>query len=245
MGIRLQSLDPIDAAAAACRSRDSLWAMGSQICSFASGDANAWLRRNGYGETLASDWREDPAPLFHAMGFSEYVDVDVNNLARRNLDLTQPLPDDCKGVADLVLDSGTLEHIFELPTALRNMNRLLKPGGVIVHMTPVTFFDHGFINVNPSLYGSFYKANGYTQLFMTFQITVHNPFRIPRISPWLPVKLARFNLPWRGHGSINWVRFMRRLSAVTRLPRNLMVIGAFRKEDDRSEFETPTDIWVE
>ena len=246
MGIRIQSLDPIHAAAAACRERGSLWAMGSQICSFSAADANAWLRRNRYDASLPADWRDDPAPLFQAMGFSEYVDVDVNDLARRNIDLTQPLPEDCRQAADMVVDSGTLEHIFELPTALRNMNRLLKPGGVIMHLTPVTFFDHGFINVNPTLFGSFYKANGYTQLFMTFQITVHNPLRIPRISPWMPVKLARFNLPWRDDGTgVNWVRFMRRLSTVTRLPRNLLLVAAFRKEDDRDEFVAPTDIWTD
>jgi len=245
MGIRLQSLDAIESAAAGAERRESIWVMGSQICSFGAADGNAWLARNGFSAGLDPRWREDPEPLFQAMGFSDYVDVDVNDQARRNLDLTQPLPEDCLGRADLIVDSGTLEHIFELPTALRNMNRILKPGGVMLHITPVTFFDHGFVNVNPSLYEGFYRANGYTKLFMTFQITVHNPLRIPRISPWMPVKLARFNLPFQKANGTDWVRFMRRLSAVTRLPRNLLVVGAFRKEDDRTDFQAPTDIWLD
>jgi SAM-dependent methyltransferase len=245
MGIRLQSLDVIKAAAQGTEGRDAIWAMGSQICTFSPDNGNRWLVQNDFNPVLDTDWCEDPQTVFQAMGFSEYVDIDVNDQARRRVDLTQSLPDNCVGAADLIVDSGTLEHIFELPTALRNMNRILKPGGVILHLTPVTFFDHGYVNVNPCLYSDFYKANGYTQLFMTFQITIHNPLRIPRISPWMPFHLARFNLPFQKANGTDWIRFMRRLSAVTRLPRNLLLVGAFRKEDDRTEFNAPTDVWID
>jgi SAM-dependent methyltransferase len=244
MGIRLEFLELFDSATQALANKpDAAWIMGSQQCSFTADAGNAWLAKHGYGAPLGDGWTDDPAPVFQAMGYSSYVDVDINDLARRKLDLVEPLPDDCHHQADLVVDAGTLEHIFELPAALRNMNRILKPGGVILHLTPVNFFDHGFINVNPCLYHDFYKANGYTQLFLTFQMTIHNPLRIPRISPWMPFRLARFTLPYKNPDGVDWVRFMRRLSAITRLPRNLLVVGAFRKEDERAEFNSPTDIW--
>ena len=246
MGIRIQSLDIIHKAASSCFTRGNLWAMGSQICSFSNSEANQWLRRNGFKTVIDSGWLENPTPIFQAMGFSDYIDVDINDQARRILDLTQTLPKDCNAVADMVLDSGTLEHIFELPTALRNMNRLLKPGGVIVHITPVTFFDHGFVNVNPSLYKRFYEVNGYKQLFMTFQITIHNPLRVPRISSsWMPPILARFNLPFGNHNRFDWVRSMLWLSSVARLPKNLLLVGAFQKRDDRKEFKIPSDVWID
>ena len=145
----------------------------------------------------------------------------------------------------MVYDAGTLEHIFDLPTALHNMNRMLRPGGVIIHTTPVNFFQHGFVNVNPSLYSGFYAANGYTPVFLTFQVTIHNPLRIPRISPWMPVKLARFNLPYGKDSNTDWVRFFIRLSSISRLPRNLMLLAAYRKEKSQDEFAAPTDVWDE
>jgi SAM-dependent methyltransferase len=245
MGIRLEFLDIIDDAAAAADRRGDAWVMGAADCSFSPAQANAWLAEHDRDARLPADWQTDPEPVFRALGFERYTDVDINDLARRKIDLTQPLDEDCIEAADLVVDAGTLEHIFDLPAALYNMNRILRPGGVILHITPVNFFEHGFVNVNPSLYTGFYGANGYTPVFLTFQVTIHNPLRIPRISPWMPAKLARFNLPYRKRPQPDWVRTLMRLSAVTRLPRNLLVLAAFRKEKSIDRFKTPMDVWDE
>ena len=245
MGIRLEFLDIIKDAAARADGREDAWVMGAADCSFSPAQANGWLARHGYANRLQNDWHKDPEPVFHALGFKNYVDVDLNDLARRKIDLTQPLPADCLEAADMVVDAGTLEHIFDLPAALYNMNRMLRPGGVILHITPVNFFQHGFVNINPLLYTNFYAANGYTPVFTTFQVTIHNPLRIPRISPWMPVKLARFNLPYGDKSDTDWVRFLIRLSSIARMPKNLLLLAAFRKEKSQDEFKAPTDIWDE
>lgn len=243
MGIRFEFLDVMNYAANAATRKDSVWVMGAANCSFSPDKANHWLDRNGYSNRVAKTWAKDPEPIFKAMDFNSYTDVDLNDLARKKIDLTAPLSKTYHEVADMVVDAGTLEHIFDLPTALFNMNRILKPGGVILHITPINFFQHGFVNVNPSLYQSFYGVNGYTEIFLTFQVTLHNPFRIPRISPWMPLKFARFNLPYGKTNNFDWVRLLTRLAAISRLPRNLLLLAAFRKEHSIDTFTTPMDVW--
>jgi len=242
MGIRKQFLEVFESAASEVAARDSVWVMGTQDCRFRPSEANRWLETKWYPK-LPEDWREDPEPLFKAIGFKEYVDVDVNERARRKFDLAQPLPADCVEVADMVIDSGTLEHIFDVRAAIENMNRIVKPGGVILHLSPVNFFAHGFVNFNPSFFDSFYGTNGYSKLFTTYQITVHNPLRVPRITPWLPAILARFNLPYAENRKRDWNRFMTRWSVLAKIPKNLVYVGAYKKPDGHTEFKSPTDVW--
>ncbi len=61
---------------------------------------------------------------------------------------------------DLVLDGGTLEHVFNFPVALKNTIRLAKVGGRIIYILPVTnHVDHGFYMFSPTLFMDYFRAN--------------------------------------------------------------------------------------
>lgn len=103
--------------------------------------------------------------LLKSLGFGEVVRVDVSEYEKCDelLDLNAAeTPARLSGKFDVVLDSGTIEHVFDLPNALRHGCRLVKPGGRIIHLTPSSnCVEHGFYSVSPTLFHDFYRANGF------------------------------------------------------------------------------------
>jgi SAM-dependent methyltransferase len=66
---------------------------------------------------------------------------------------------------DIVVDSGTLEHIFDTRAALMNLGRMLRPGGRAIHMTPCNnFANHGFFQISPTLLIDYYHANAFGEV---------------------------------------------------------------------------------
>ncbi|OAI51419.1 hypothetical protein AYO47_07150 [Planctomyces sp. SCGC AG-212-M04] len=103
--------------------------------------------------------------LFRSLGFDDVLRLDVSDYEQCDelLDLNaQETPAHLQGKFDVVLDSGTLEHVFDLPAALRHASRMVKPGGRIIHLTPSSnCVEHGFYSVSPTLFHDFYGANGF------------------------------------------------------------------------------------
>ena len=62
---------------------------------------------------------------------------------------------------DIVIDVGTLEHCFNIGQALINMASLVGEGGYILHENPYNWGNHGFYNLNPTLFNDFYTQNGF------------------------------------------------------------------------------------
>lgn len=72
---------------------------------------------------------------------------------------------------DLIYDSGTIEHIFDISTALRTINDLIEIDGAIVHISPANgFMDHGFWQISPDLMNSFYRSAGFEILTMSLLV---------------------------------------------------------------------------
>ena len=65
---------------------------------------------------------------------------------------------------DLVIDGGTLEHVFNIGQALMNVANAVRVGGVIFHGNPVNWINHGFYSMNPTLLHDFYTQNGWEEL---------------------------------------------------------------------------------
>ena len=75
---------------------------------------------------------------------------------------------------DIVLDAGTLEHVFHLPNAFQFCHGLLKQGGRMIHMSPLSnYADHGFYQMSPTLFHDYYEANGWGILQM--RVIRHTP----------------------------------------------------------------------
>ena len=94
----------------------------------------------------------------------EYIDCDLNDCADLTLDISEPIPSDLCGSFDAVLDAGTLEHVFDIASCYRNIHNLVKEGGTIIHIAPMTWHNHAFFNFNPSTFDMIAKANNYHKL---------------------------------------------------------------------------------
>lgn len=105
----------------------------------------------------------DDSWLFRTLGFDAFESIDYSDYegATHIFDLNEPtLPDELKDRYDVVLDSGTLEHIFHVPNALRHMVEMTKVGGRIVLQVPSSnHIDHGFYMFSPTLFFDYFSAN--------------------------------------------------------------------------------------
>ena len=79
-------------------------------------------------------------------GFEEVIDLDYPQVL---------------GKYDFVLDAGTVEHCFNIGQAILNAANAVKLGGHIFHSSPISMVNHGFYNLNPTLYYDFYGQNGW------------------------------------------------------------------------------------
>lgn len=83
---------------------------------------------------------------------------------------------------DTVIDGGTLEHIYNIPVALRNCSLMCRPGGQIIHILPANnFCGHGFWQFTPELFFALYsEANGYseTEVFLADVTDIRRWFKV-------------------------------------------------------------------
>ncbi|MGZ3369234.1 MAG: methyltransferase domain-containing protein [Caulobacteraceae bacterium] len=71
-------------------------------------------------------------------------------------------PEALQGRWDVIVDHGTMEHVFHLPNMLANLHRMLKRDGRVVHSSPGNnFFDHGFYQFSPTFFADYYGVNGW------------------------------------------------------------------------------------
>jgi hypothetical protein len=122
----------------------------------------AW---HGVGKVL--DKIFESRNVFHELGY----ELDVIDIHRARgdeiiVDLNLPLPADFGRTYDLVLDTGTCEHCFNIGQAAVNLASLVKKDGYLIQAMPLHVFNHGFYNVNPTWFHDFYPANGFRVQFL-------------------------------------------------------------------------------
>jgi hypothetical protein len=100
------------------------------------GYAEAFLRRCGATRITSLDCRDhEGATLIH--------------------DLNVPVPDTMVSRYSCVIDSGTLEHVFNVPVALASCMRMVRPGSHLLIATPANNqMGHGFYQFSPELFWS-------------------------------------------------------------------------------------------
>lgn len=104
----------------------------------------------------------DDVTLFKALGFDAVESMDYSDYENPThvLDFNNPIPDRFREKYEVVFDGGTTEHIFNLPESLRNIHKMLKPGGLIIHSSPSSnHVDHGFYMFSPTLFYDWYTCN--------------------------------------------------------------------------------------
>lgn len=129
------------------------------------------LRASGYQLSrdrvvrLLDPTNEYSEEFLSILGAKEIIAVDASDFEGAHIihDMNQQIPERLDSAFDLVVDGGTLEHIFDLPTALRNATRMVRPNGTFISLTQANnFCGHGFYQFSPELYYRFLcPENGY------------------------------------------------------------------------------------
>lgn len=100
--------------------------------------------------------------FFGLLGFGAYDDVDFDPEAATIVhDLNSPLPDRFEDRYDLVVENGTIEHIFDIRSAVSNIARTVRTGGILCHVSPLDALNHGFYNFSVNFFQDFYCGNGF------------------------------------------------------------------------------------
>jgi SAM-dependent methyltransferase len=135
----------------------------------------AILRRNGLWpagdtrRTFCRRFRQGPPwlidPYLRVLGATDLHALDLSGVEGADIvhDLDRPVPAELEQRFDLVLDGGSLEHVFDVRQALANYMRIVRVGGRVVIQTAANnHCGHGFYQFSPELfYRAFSEANGY------------------------------------------------------------------------------------
>jgi hypothetical protein len=104
-------------------------------------------------------------PLFRLLGAKsiESFDASPYEHATHVTDFNVPLPEGFHGRYSVVIDGGSLEHIFNYPQGLKNAMEMVRPGGHLILITPThSLSGHGFYQLSAEVFfRALSAANGY------------------------------------------------------------------------------------
>jgi hypothetical protein len=99
------------------------------------------------------------------LGANAITSIDASAYEGASLvhDMNEPIGDALKRKFSVVIDGGTLEHVFNFPVAIRNCMQMLEVGGhFFSHTMANNFMGHGFYQFSPELfYRVFAPENGF------------------------------------------------------------------------------------
>ena len=109
------------------------------------------MQDDGYSETLMAQLGFGD---MEAMDFSDYEGASIIH------DLNNPVPKSLHKKFDLIFDGGTIEHVFNVPMALENVFRMLRPGGRFISANGFNGWPaHGIYQFNPELVWTYWVRN--------------------------------------------------------------------------------------
>jgi hypothetical protein len=120
--------------------------------------ARSWCDSYRWGQTADTFFRDVlRMDTVDSIDFSDFEGATIV------CDLGVPVARELHRKFDLVVDGGTLEHIFMIPTAFANMMNMTRLGGYLyIHGNCNNQTGHGFYQFSPELmYRAFGKANGF------------------------------------------------------------------------------------
>ncbi len=163
-----------------------------------------YTKENGYADEF---FRRLGASLMDSFDNSAYEG------ATQLHDMNQEIPQSLKLRYTAVVDSGSLEHVFNFPVALRNCMEMVEVGGHYVAITPANnFMGHGFYQFSPELFfAAFTPANG-------FEMVSAIAFEDNAKSAWYAVKspaVARRRITLTNSTAVYLFVIAKRISDVT------------------------------
>ena len=103
--------------------------------------------------------------FFSLLGADKVISADVSSYEGADfvIDLNKATNPALQQKFPIVFDGGTLEHCFNVQSALINACQLVKPGGLIIHCNPCWGAPgHGFYQMSPEFYWQYYTSNLWT-----------------------------------------------------------------------------------
>ena len=104
-------------------------------------------------------------PIIERLGAQIVDSLDASDYEGASVihDLNAPIAEERKGRYSLVIDGGTLEHVFHFPEALKTCMSLAEVGGHVMLCLPANNeMGHGFYQFSPDLFfRAFSDENGY------------------------------------------------------------------------------------
>jgi len=101
----------------------------------------------------------------HYLGVKKLSVIDYSDYEKADIihDMNRSVPESLKELFDVVIDGGTLEHIFNFPTAIKNCMMMLKTGGnIFIFSMANNHCGHGFYQFSPDLFFRvFDESNGF------------------------------------------------------------------------------------
>ena len=95
-------------------------------------------------------------------GFNNIDTFDINGNPTHKINLNEEVPEDFYNKYDWVIDSGTLYCCFDVATVFKNIMKMVKVGGYVLHTGNLTgFYGRGYYSLSPALYSEIYPINGF------------------------------------------------------------------------------------
>lgn len=109
-------------------------------------------------DDFSPDW------FFELLGFDKYKCVDADGRHDSFVwDLNLPIPPEQRSTYDLVTNSGTTEHVFNVAQVFKNIHDLARKGSIMIHVVPFQgYINHGFYNYQPCFFEDLAFENQYT-----------------------------------------------------------------------------------
>lgn len=133
----------------------------------------------------------DPIWIFKHFGFDTTIFDLISHRGFETLvDLNEPISDVYFEQFDLVIDTGTLEHCFNVGQAFKNICSTVKKDGVFITAAPVSKLNHGYWNFGTIVHHDGFTQNGFEILKTTY--TCRNGIVPPEQMNWknVPPKTA-------------------------------------------------------
>ena len=116
-------------------------------------------------EAFFSDQKGYAEPFLKFLGATETGSIDASAYegASNVLDMNLPISEDLKRRFTVVIDGGSLEHVFNFPTAIQNCMEMVQCNGHFIGITPCNnYMGHGFYQFSPELFFRiFTEQNGF------------------------------------------------------------------------------------
>lgn len=111
-------------------------------------------------------YKGEAREFYENLGY-KYIALDIDGrFGSRVFDLNYDhVPEELIGWSDLTANLGTIEHVFNQLNCFRVVHDLTKPGGLMIHLSPVNdMMYHGLYQYNPGLFSSLAEFNDYAML---------------------------------------------------------------------------------